>query len=444
MRGWIAFSIALGAAGHVSADPVKKVDLPTLLAHARRSPSPTAALAAARSAHAKADEVSLTWVPQIELTVVGGPSPRINCHPSTELCVTTDPSEAGTSFSGLFFHIDAKAAMPIYTFGKLSAGTDAAEAGARAADALASAAGNDAALDAARAYYAVKLARELHLMLDEGKGNVDDALGRVEKQLDQGKGDATEGDRYRLRSVRAEIEARTSETRKLEGTGLAGVQLFFGADAVDVDDKPLEEVAYELGTRDEVRSQAGRSRPERQAAAAGAEAADRLADVELRKWWPDLIAVSEVTIARAGGADDPASAYANDPYNVTSFSAGLALRWMFDPGVRPAKVRAARADAARAHATSDLAAAGLPAEAEKAWVEARDAKDRLKASRQGEKDARAWLVSTLQATQAGLAEPKDIPDALLAWFNMRARVLQAIFDWDVGVLTLARATGQLK
>ena len=53
-------------------------------------------------------------------------------------------------------------------------------------------------------------------------------------------------------------------------------------------------------------------------------------------------------------------------------------------------------------------------------------------------------MSTLQATQAGLAEAKDIPDALLAWFNMRARVLQAIFDWDVGVLTLARATGQLK
>jgi hypothetical protein len=53
------------------------------------------------------------------------------------------------------------------------------------------------------------------------------------------------------------------------------------------------------------------------------------------------------------------------------------------------------------------------------------------------------LVSTLQATSAGLAEPKELADALLAWFTMRARVLQATFDWDVSVLALHRAAGQL-
>jgi hypothetical protein len=42
---------------------------------------------------------------------------------------------------------------------------------------------------------------------------------------------------------------------------------------------------------------------------------------------------------------------------------------------------------------------------------------------------------------AGLVEPKELGDALLAWFNMRARVLQAIFDWDVAVVSLKRATG---
>ncbi len=153
--------------GTAAAAPPKRVDLPALLGRARLSPNPRAAAEAARAAHAKVDEVSLMWVPQLELTAVGGPSPRITCHPSSEMCISTEPSEQGTAFSGLAFHIDAKLAMPVYTFGKLSAGTEAAEAGARAADALAAAAANDAALDAARAYFAVKLARELILLRAE-------------------------------------------------------------------------------------------------------------------------------------------------------------------------------------------------------------------------------------------------------------------------------------
>jgi outer membrane protein TolC len=442
LLGIVSLGMMLGSAA--GAPPPQRVDLPALLARARQSPNARAAAEAARTAHAKVDEVGLMWVPQIELTVVGGPSPRVTCHPSPELCTSTEPSEAGIAFSGGFFRIDAKAAMPLYTFGKLSAGNAAAEAGARAADALAAAAGSDAALDAARAYYAVKLARELILMLQEGRGDLDDALARVEKQLDKGSGEVTEADRHRLRSFRAEIDARLSEARKLEGIGLAGVRLFYGVDDVDVDEAPLAEVAAELGGREDARAQAVASRPERRAAAAGADAADRLADIEVRRWLPDLLAVGSATIARAGGADDPQNAFANDPYNVTSFAVGVALRWILDPGVRPAKVRGARADAARARATLDFATSGLAAEADKAWSEARDAKDRLAASRLGEKESRAWLVSTLQATQAGLAEPKDLADALLAWFGMRARVLQALFDWDVGALTLQRAMGATK
>ncbi|HET6347312.1 MAG TPA: hypothetical protein VFH51_20435, partial [Myxococcota bacterium] len=57
--------------------------------------------------------------------------------------------------------------------------------------------------------------------------------------------------------------------------------------------------------------------------------------------------------------------------------------------------------------------------------------------------ARAWLASVLQAEAAGLVEPRDLADALLQHFMMRARAMQAIFDWNIGVLTLQRATGTL-
>jgi outer membrane protein TolC len=41
----------------------------------------------------------------------------------------------------------------------------------------------------------------------------------------------------------------------------------------------------------------------------------------------------------------------------------------------------------------------------------------------------------------GLAEARDLTDALVAFFNMRYRYLQAVFDYNVAVAALTRATG---
>jgi outer membrane protein TolC len=438
----IATSVVLLIVTTAQAEP-RRLDLADLLARARRAPAPRVAEASARAAHHKEDEIGLSWVPQIELLAAGGPSPEIHCMPSTVMCITTDVKDQGIAFSGLFFHVEAKATMPVFTFGKLSAGKRAAEAGANAADALAIAAAADAELDAARAYYGVKLAREILLMLQEGADDIDGAIKTVEKQLEKGTGDVTEGDRHRLRAFRAEIEARISEARHGERLGLAGVRFFTGDPEADVDAAPLAEAEAALGTAAEARARALGDRPERRAAAEGVKAAEELERVERLRWLPDIVGAAQATISRASGADDPQNAFANDPLNVTAFSAGIALRWVFDPAVRPSKILGAAADAEKARATADLATTGVAAEAERAWADASDAKDRLQASRLGEKEARAWLVSTLQATSAGLAEPKDIADALLAWFTVRARVLQALFDWDVAVVNLSRSTGQL-
>jgi HAE1 family hydrophobic/amphiphilic exporter-1 len=424
-----------------STQAVQKLDLAGLLERARKAPVVAAARAGADAAHAKADEIGNTWLPHFDVTAVLGPSPEIHCMPSPAQCITTEPSDVGHNFTGVFGRVDVTGYMPVYTFGKLSAGMRAADAGARAADALADASEADTLLDTARAYYAVKLARELIFMLEEGRDDIDDALKRVEKQLAKGSGEVTEQDRHRLRAFRAEAEARLSEARKLEATALAGVRYFAGDPSVDVDDAPLAAVSFELPELPAVRAAAVANRPERRAALAGVDAAGGLEDLEDARWWPDLVLLAQFTLARAGGADDPANAFANNPYNVTSVAGGVALRWSLDPGTRGAQVHGAEANVDKARATVDLATSGVAAEAERAHGDVRDARDRLAASKLGEKEARAWLVSTLQATQAGLADPKDLADALLAWFNMRARVLQATFDWNVAVLALDRATG---
>ncbi|HKA89754.1 MAG TPA: TolC family protein [Haliangiales bacterium] len=431
----------MSASGWPGPARAERIDLATLLVRAKKNAQVEVARASADGAHAKEDEVSLSWTPHVEVTVAGGPSPEIRCSPSPEDCTATTPTETRIGFHGAFFRVDGTAYMPLYTFGKISSGTRAAEAGARAADALVGVAEAQAILDAARAFYGVKLAREILIMLDDGLEQLDGEISRVEAALAKGGGEVTESDRRRLRAVRAEVLSRISEARKGERIAEAGVRFFAGSDAAEADEQPLAAVEATLPTRDEARARA-LGRPEKRAADAAVVATGELVDVEKARWLPDIVAVAQGTFARSSSTDDPANAFYNDPFNVASVSAGVALRWTIDPAVRPAKIAQARAEEAKARATASLARTGMVVEAEKAWAEAADARDRLAAARAGEKEARAWMAATLQSLAAGLGEPRELTDALLLYFTTRARVLQATFDWNVGVIALQRAIGQ--
>ncbi|HEY0986433.1 MAG TPA: TolC family protein, partial [Kofleriaceae bacterium] len=176
----------------------------------------------------------------------------------------------------------------------------------------------------------------------------------------------------------------------------------------------------------------------------GARAADELAEMAASQYFPDLAVVATGTIARAQGADDPPSAFANDPYNRTGAGVVVALQWTLEPWTVAARVERARAEARKAHAQSELAARGARFDADNALAEASAAHDKVAAATQGEQAARTWLASVLQAEAIGTAESKDLADAYIAWFQMRARWAQAVFQWNVAVVRLDRAAGEFR
>ena len=95
-------------------------------------------------------------------------------------------------------------------------------------------------------------------------------------------------------------------------------------------------------------------------------------------------------------------------------------------------------------AQSELAALGAGYDAETARSEAQSAHDKVVAAGEGEKAARTWLASILQNEAIGTAEAKDLADAYIAWFQMRARWATSVFQWNVAVVRLGRATGEFR
>jgi outer membrane protein TolC len=425
-----------------AAQEATRLTFEQVLARAQQGPRARMAAGDTDAARARVDEADAARLPKVSALGYLAPSPDIEClNPE---CTRTDPEDFALRFSGVLGGGSLSAVQPIYTFGKIGAARDAARAGVRAQEKLEDATAGDTAVDAARAYWGLKLARELRYMLEDGIAEIDKALARLDERIGEGGGEVTLQDRLRIATLLAEARIQLGEARQAEASALAGLRALVALDDADVDEAPIDPVAYALAEEPSYLARAAASRPEIAAALAGARAADKLADYESRYYWPDLAVVGSLGIVRAQGVDDPPSALIIDPYNGTSGALALVLRWQLEPWTTRAKVDRARAAARKAGALADLAAIGAGYEARTAFAEATGARERLTAATQGEQSARAWLASVLQADAIGTSEPRDLADAYIAWFQMRARLVNAMFQWNVATVRLGRATGEFR
>jgi outer membrane protein len=410
-----------------------KLTLEEVIAKALASPKAAMAEGDRAAAAARLDEADAARLPRGKATAFGTFSPEIQCNDPA--CTMTDPKNFEFDFSGLFGSAQLDVTQPLYTFGKIAHARSAARAGLEAQRALADEAAGDLAVDAARAYWGVKAARELRSMLDDGIDEIAKALADLEKR---GRG-VTVQDRQRIAVLLAEARIQRADAQQAELEALAGVRALTGIPDADLDDVELAATDRKLPDR-----AAFEHRPQAIAAQSGARAADELAAMAAAQHYPDLALVGSGVLARAQGADDPPSTFANDPFNRTGLGLVVGLQWTLEPWTVAARVERARAEARKAHAQAQLATIGARYDADQALANATAANDKVTAAVQGEKAARAWLASVLQAEAIGAAESKDLADAYIAWFQMRARWAQAVFQWNVAVVRLDRAAGEFR
>ncbi|MGE0548114.1 MAG: TolC family protein [Kofleriaceae bacterium] len=412
-----------------------KLTLEQVIAKALASPKARMAERDLDAAAARIDEANAARLPRIKGTAFGTISPEITCIDAG--CTQTDPQNFALEFDGVFGGAQLDVTQPLYTFGKIAHARNAARAGLDAHRALADETAGDLAADAARAYWGVKLARELGAMLDDGIDEIGKALTRMEERAKDGKSEISIQDRQRVAVLLAEARFQRAEATQGELSALAGVRALTGIANADLDDEVL--IAVERAVPS---AAAGDRRPQAMAAKSGARAATELAELASSYYWPDVALVGSAMVSRAQGVDDPPGVFANDPYNRSGAGLVLALQWTLEPWTVKARTDRARAEAAKARAQADLATMGASYDAQVALAELSAARAKVTAASEGEKAARTWLASVLQADAIGTAESKELADAYIAWFQMRARWAQAVFQWNVAVVRLDRSTGE--
>lgn len=352
--------------------------------------------------------------------------------PSTDVSLSSNLS--------LSWRFQGDYTLPIWTFGKITNGIDAAKANVAVGKHEVRKNKNEAMLNVRRAYYGTLLARDSLALVREAQGRIDGYVEDLQRKVDDGDGDDVQ--LLRLRMSRAELDARESEARRQEAIALSGLRFLTGVEGTfDVPNQPLPRVQHRLGPLARYLHAARLYRPEVNMAKAGVAAREALLRLERARLYPDIGMNFVWRWARSADVTDQRNPFVRDEANYHYYGFGFGMEWKMDFVPALQRIKGAKAELEEMQATERLALGFVGSEVEQAYAEATDAERRLDAWSKALSYAKQWLVKVQQGIDVGTREDADLVDPAKEYALKRFNELSAIYDYDVAVARLSMATG---
>lgn len=360
---------------------------------------------------------------------------------------TFSPNSQTDFFDGLgpFTRLDLDIRIPIYTFGKLSAALEAAENGLRSQRARGEAARADVVVETKRLYYGLLLAQHLSDVLSEMLADMEEAIVKTEKRLDDGSRTVTELDVLRLKIGRAKFAAGVEEvsaSTRLTKSALARAIGFDATAAFEIADQRLRLAAFEPGALEFYVDDGPQRRPEWKQLISGIEAQEAVVKLEEANSYPTLFLATGVRYAVAGNRDDQKNVFANDDFNFLEPVGVLGIHWDLNVFSNRARAAQARAERERLLAERRRAESGLRLEVERAHVNVSRARATSEAAAAGRRAARGLLVLTVSNYDLGIGDAEELFRAYGSYTETSTDYFRAVHDYNVAVAELSRAVGE--
>jgi outer membrane protein TolC len=395
----------------------------------------------------KYDEARWSWFPKMEMTLMlAGPTPEarndgLGGPPTTEASKLYD---LNIGAPGIMMGAEIQGVLPVYTFGKLQALEDLARHGVEVGVGLHERAQAEAEVQAAQAFWAYQLARQ-------GKASLKDTLDRLEqakttlKRLREQKSEqVTQMDVYKLDFYRGQVDARLAFADSGAALSVAAVRLIAAvppAVRVALAAEDLPEPRDVLKPAEEYIALAAEHRPELRAITAGIAAREREVFIRQRMFLPDFGIGAYARWKWTTSATRQLSPFAYDPYNELSLGLALLGHYSFDVPQKMAQLEQARGELEKLERQKELLGGAIRLEIEKAHSELRDALARAEGQATAERNARRWATAAYAAFDLGTTDTRELVDSLTALGVASGERLRAWYDVQVGLRTLARATG---
>jgi outer membrane protein TolC len=346
---------------------------------------------------------------------------------------------------GPFFGVKAELIQPIYTFGALTAGREAARIGSQAEEHLLEKDRFALRSSIAEYYYGYQLAFELSDLVTDIRKTLEDALDRGEKiQQRKGRGAPSATDLDKLRVALGEIKAREAEA--LKGMDLARAAMawkigIYGKAVPRWDHGNLLLEKFTLKSLGDYQALAQKNRPELKALHEDAAAKNALMRVEQGLLLPTLYVGGRVEYSVAPGRESQSSPFAYDPLNSTTAGVFLGLRWNLGLFEESAKLKMARAEYHEAQARLEHLGTAILTDVERAYLELKQNQVAVEAREDAGQAAKRVYQDATVAYGLKTGSAKDLLEALGNYGVAQKSYDEAIYNFNLGIVKLRQATG---
>jgi len=346
---------------------------------------------------------------------------------------------------GFFNKMDMEFALPIYTFGRLSRGIDAARQGVEAKEASVEKAREDLIRRVKELYYGLVLARQMRDSTREIQENFTEARDIAEERLEKGEGTVAETDVLKLRIGLAGV---TEGLRKIERETLVtrealreAIGMEEGAN-LNLADERLKPVDFQLKPLDEYLARAEFNNPDLKQLKAGVEATKAEYLSEKSKFYPSVLIVGGIRHAEAPGREDQDNPFLNDDFNYFKAGGAVAFKWNMNLFQTNAEVQEKKTDYLRMESRLRHGMNGILLNVKDKFYKVEEKKAGLETSFEARKSGRALLVLTMTNFKFGIGSGKDVFDALGVYARTAGKYYEAVYEYNMAVAELKSAVGE--
>lgn len=346
---------------------------------------------------------------------------------------------------GIFVRTSATLTQPLYTFGKIKHGKEAAAAGVRAYESLVQIATRRFDASAAQAYYGLALTKRAQKVFKKGKVYLKKVRAQIDQEIKAQSGKYTTNDLRKLNIKESELGVAAAEVDFQRRRAISGIQISCPSDTsegeIALESDQLNPIKSDLKDRKLYIDQALSLRPEMIAAKQQLVARQALRSLARANFFPDLALVGTFGFARGTSAEDNPDPFANDPFNVLGYGAYLGLRWKLNFAQLNSKLQEADAAVAKAQAELDGLRLQLEFEITESYLELEQRREKLKLRKEAMRQAKQWVTSTLMSRGSGLIDVKTALEAITAYFTTSLAYDREVYEYNLSFIGLVMKSG---